>query len=494
MNDYAPFIERAFALEPREGSYVIENIEGEVPDFVRGTYYLNGPARFSRGGFSYRHWLDGDGMVCALRFDRDGVRFTNRFVRSAKFVAEEEAGRPIFRTFGTSFKNDRMKRRIALESPVNVSVYPYQNSLLAFGEQGMPWELDPVTLETRGEYNFGGALNDISPFAAHPKFDSVTGEMFNFGVAYSAANPHLNLYRFNGGGKLIYRKRLPLDYACSIHDFCLSQSYVVFYLSPYILNMESLARDGRTLMEALNWEPQRGSRLLIACRETGEQVATIPIGNRYCLHLINCYEEESRLVVDVLELDHPIYDQYQVVPDLFTDVCEGQPARFVIDVEGNELVKTAVIDYPLAPDFPSVVPCQFTRPYRDFWMLGISATGQPGRKFFDQLVHANWSCAKACDVYHAPPLHYLGGEPIFIADPQDEKAGAIICQVFDAQRIVSAFAIFDAYNVARGPIALLGLKEPIHLGFHASFRSSTVNFRANEFGRSTPCNSLGDKS
>ncbi len=494
MTDHAPLIERAFALEPREQCYVIENIEGEIPDFVRGTYYLNGPARFSRGGLSYRHWLDGDGMVCALRFESTGLRFTNRFVRSAKFVAEEEAGRPIFRTFGTSFKNDRMKRRIALESPVNVSVYPYQNSLLAFGEQGMPWELDPVTLETRGEYDFGSALNNISPFAAHPKFDHASGEMFNFGIAYSAADPQLNLYRFGEDAALIYRKRLPLDYACSIHDFCLSQSYVVFYLSPYILNMESLARDGRTLMEALNWEPQRGSRLLIACRETGEQVATIPIGNRYCLHLINCYEEESRLVVDVLELDHPIYDQYQVVPDLFTDVCEGQPARFVIDVEGNELVKTAVIDYPLAPDFPSVVPCQFTRPYRDFWMLGISATGQPGRKFFDQLVHANWSCAKACDVYHAPPLHYLGGEPIFIADPQDEKAGAIICQVFDAQRIVSAFAIFDAYNVARGPIALLGLKEPIHLGFHASFRSSTVNFRANEFGRSTPCNSLGDKS
>jgi len=486
MNDYAPFIERAFALEPREGSYVIENIEGEIPDFVRGTYYLNGPARFSRGDLSYRHWLDGDGMVCALRFESSGVRFTNRFVRSAKFVAEEETGHPIFRTFGTSFKNDRMKRRIALESPANVSVYPYQNSLLAFGEQGMPWELDPVTLETRGEYNFGGALNDISPFAAHPKFDLVTGEMFNFGVAYSSVGPHLNLYRFSNGGKLIYRKRLPLDYACSIHDFSLSKRYVVFYLSPYVLNMESLTRDGQTLMEALNWEPQRGSRLLIASRETGEQVATIPIGNRYCLHLINCFEEESRLMVDVIELDRPIYDQYQVVPDLFTDVCEGQPARFVIDLNDRKVMQTAMIDYLLAPDFPSIAPSEFTQPYRDFWMLGISATGCRGRKFFDQLAHANWTCAKACDVYQAPPLHYLGGEPIFIRDPNDEKGGKIICQVFDAEQVASAFAIFDAHNVARGPIALLGLKEPIHLGFHASFDPSLSTFEQMSLGEERP--------
>src|SRR5713226_2944586 len=475
MEDYAPLMERAFSFTPGEHSYRVEDIEGEVPEFIRGSYYLNGPARFSCGGLNYRHWLDGDGMVCSLRFAGEGVHFTSRFVRSTKFVAEEEAGRPIFRTFGTSFDDDRLKRRIALESPVNVSVYPYQNSVLAFGEQGLPWELDPVTLETRGEYNFGGALNDISPFAAHPKFDSVTGEMFNFGVAYSAVNPHLNLYRFNGGGKLIYRKRLPLDYACSIHDFCLSQSYVVFYLSPYILNMESLARDGRTLMEALSWEPQRGSRLLIACRETGEQVATIPIGNRYCLHLINCYEEQSRLVVDVIELDRPIYDQYQVVLDLFTDVCQGQPVRFVIDLNDREVVQTGMIDYLSAPDFPSIAPSEFTQPYRDFWMLGISAMGRHGRKFFDQLVHANWSCAKACDIYHAPPLHYLGGEPIFIGNPRDEKNGTIICQLFDAERERSSFVVFDAFKVARGPLATIWLKEPIHLGFHASFKPDRLS-------------------
>ena len=469
MPDYAPLIERALSFTPNEQSYIVDDIEGEIPEFVRGTYYLNGPARFSRGNFNYRHWLDGDGMVCSLRFAGEGVHFTSRFVRSTKFVAEEEAGRPIFRTFGTSFDDDRLKRRIALESPVNVSVYPYQNSLLAFGEQGLPWELDPVTLETRGEYNFGGSLNDISPFAAHPKFDSITGEMFNFGIAYSSASPHLNLYRFGAGGELIYRKRLPLPYACSIHDFSLSPNYVVFYLSAYILNMESLARDGRTLMEALNWEPERGSQLLLVSRETGEQVATIPIGNRYCLHLINCFEKENLLTVDVLELEHPIYDQYQVVPDLFTDVCEGQPARFVIDVNDRELVKTAAIDYVSAPDFPSISPREFTRPYRDFWMLGISATGRGGRKFFDQLAHANWTCAKACDLYQAPAMNYLGGEPIFIEDPRDTQTGVVICQIFDAKLMRSAFAIFDAFDVAAGPVSILWLRTPVHLGFHSVF-------------------------
>src|SRR5437773_4969977 len=119
MEDYAPLIERAFSFTPSEQSYVVEDIEGEIPEFVRGTYYLNGPARFSRGGFSYRHWLDGDGMVCALRFGNGRPHFTSRWVRSAKMRTEEEAGRPVFRAFGTAFPGDRLKRGLMLESPVN---------------------------------------------------------------------------------------------------------------------------------------------------------------------------------------------------------------------------------------------------------------------------------------------------------------------------------------------------------------------------------------
>jgi carotenoid cleavage dioxygenase len=223
-------------------------------------------------------------------------------------------------------------------------------------------------------------------------------------------------------------------------------------------------------MEALSWEPERGSRLLVLSRETGEKIVSIPHGPRHCLHLINCFEEEGNLVVDVLELERPIYDQYQIVPDLFADVCEGQPVRFVVDLSQGVIVERCEINYRLAPDFPSLDPRRAARPYRDFWMLGISATGRRGRKFFDQLVHADWNCAQPCDIYQAPPMHYLGGEPIFIADPLGETAGVVICQLFDAERRSSAFVIFDALKVAAGPVATIRLNEPVRQGFHASFK------------------------
>jgi all-trans-8'-apo-beta-carotenal 15,15'-oxygenase len=472
VDDHAPLIERAFALEPAERSYDVEEVAGRVPDFVRGTYYLNGPARFSRGDFRYRHWLDGDGMVCSLRFGAEAVRFTSRFVRGEKLKAEEEAGRPLFRTFGTSFRDDRLKRGMMLESPANVSVYTFAGRLLAFGEQGLPVELDPLTLETRGEFNFGGALNDVSPFAAHPKFDRWTGEMFNFGVVFSTKEPMLNLYRFDARERLVYRQRLPLDYSCSLHDFGLSRSYAVFYLSPYVLDMKALVVEGRTLLDSLDWEPERGSSLLIVSRETGRKVAQIPVGSRHCLHFVNCFEEGERLTVDLLELERPIYDQYQTLPDLFTNVCEGLPVRYVVRPARGKLVSKREIEYKLAPDFPSINPLDAARAYEDFWMLGISSTGRRGRKFFDQLVHARWG-GGAHDVYQAQPFSYLGGEPVFIAAPDDERGGVIICQMFDAKAVESAFAIFDAFDVAAGPVARLHLRAPIHLGFHASFLRET---------------------
>jgi carotenoid cleavage dioxygenase-like enzyme len=470
--DHAPGIEHAFAGVPEERSLRLERIRGELPRFLRGTYYLNGPARFERGGQRYRHWLDGDGMVCALRFsggDPEGAHLTARFVRSAKWTAEEEAGRPLFRTFGTAFPGDRLVRGIALESPVNVSIVPFAGTLLALGEQGLPWELDPETLETRGNYTFGGGLNPVTPFAAHAKIDPQSGELWNFGVNFASAQPSLNLYRFSPEGSLLERRRTPLDLPCSLHDFCLTPTHAVFHLGPYLLDMEGMARQGRTVMDSLTWEPERGTRLLLLPREPGQPALTIPVGSRYCLHTINGFQEGDHLIVDVVELDRPVYDQYQEVPDLFTEVSPGRPVRFRIDLAKGELAGVEEIAYDRAPDFPAIDPHLVGKPYDDLWMLGISATGHPGRKFFDQLVHATWSNPHHQDLWQAPPGHYLGGEPAFAPDPDRPGDGAVICQLFNATQQESAFAVFDARKVGEGPVAVLPLESPLHLGFHGVF-------------------------
>ena len=293
--DNAPGLESCFAADPTEVSTRLDGISGSIPDYVRGVYYLNGPARFDCYGVKYRNWLDGDGMVCRLAFEDDGVHFTNRFVRGRKFIDEQEAGQALYGTFGTRFEGDRMRRGIATESPFNVSAYRFRDRLLAFGEQCIPMELDPVTLETRQEYDFDHQLNGLSPFSAHAKFDDQTGEMFNFGISFAGRQPLANYYRFDSAGKLACRARSRIDHPVSIHDFAVSPDYVVIYLSPYVLDVARMMQAGVSTMESLDWKPELGSTLLVLSRDDGAEVGRFSVGSQYCLHTINAFQRDGRL-------------------------------------------------------------------------------------------------------------------------------------------------------------------------------------------------------
>src|SRR6266516_4022656 len=116
------------ATSLREEHAYRAEVEGKLPVELRGTLYRNGPGLFDRGGLRKRNLLDGDGMVQAFRFDDGGVHYRNRFVRTAKFWG---AGR--------------------IKSQAGVTVYLWRDRLYAFDEMGLPWELDPATLDTVGE-------------------------------------------------------------------------------------------------------------------------------------------------------------------------------------------------------------------------------------------------------------------------------------------------------------------------------------------------------
>lgn len=471
MTDHAPLLDRLFPDEFPEQSVEIP-VLGTLPAYVRGTCLMNGPARFGRAGLRYRHWLDGDGMVATLILDAHAARYTSRYVGSTKQRDETAAGAPIYRTFGTAFPGDRLKRGIGLESPVNVSAYRVGDALLAFGEQGLPWALDPQTLETRGLHTFDGQLNDVTPFSAHAKVDPHTGELFNFGVSFSATQPTLHLFCLQPDGALRYRKRVALPYPASMHDFAISEHYVVFHVAPYVLRMDALTRDGGTLIESLSWEPERGSWLLVLSRQTGEEVCRVSAGHGYCLHLVNAFEAAGQLCVDVVEYDRPLYPEYQVIPDLFSDTLRGHPVRFTLALDAPHALTRRDLAYDRCPDFPAHVAERTGRAYRSFWMLGISAAGQPGRKFFDQVVRIDWDTGEAAWCQAAAGC-YWGGEPIVIPDPSaPDTRVTVLCQQFDPRAGTNAFVAFDGFALHLGPVATLPVPAPMHAGFHTSFHGA----------------------
>jgi all-trans-8'-apo-beta-carotenal 15,15'-oxygenase len=338
--------------------------------------------------------------------------------------------------------------------------------------------LDPLTLESRGEFDFHGSLNEISPFAAHPKFDPATGHMVNFGISFSPTHPVLNLYEFDAQGRQLRRRRHQLQFQHSNHDFGLSRNYAIFFLSPLLMDFAKFWNEGVSVMESLRWEPEKGSKLVIMQRESKTEPAfEVPTGCGKCLHLINCFEGDRLLTIDLLELEAPVYPEYEVIPDLFGTISRCQPVRYRVDLKSQKLVDRAALEYDRGPDFPSFDKRLIGQTYDDFWMLGISATGEPGRKFFDQLAHGNWNLGKVADIFQVNPGEYLAGEPIYIANPKDRKQGIIIVERIDARNDQAEFLLFDAGTVSSGPIARLPLRHKIHPGFHASFLRALGDLR-----------------
>ena len=184
--------------------------------------------------------------------------------------------------------------------------------------------------------------------------------------------------------------------------------------------------------------------------------------------MINAFERDGHLIVDIVDYDKPLYPEYQTIPNLFSDSFRGRPLRLTVDLAAQSVVERTEVAYSNSPDFPAHDPDLTGLPYDHFWMLGMSQAGKAGRKFFDEVVRIDWP-TRSAEVFRAPPRHYFGGEPLFVPNPSRSDQGTILCQLFDAEHCRSSFVLFDAFRLRAGPIATLHVPSPLPPLFHSSF-------------------------
>ena len=74
-------------------------VSGAIPKDLRGTLYVNGPARVIDGRGRAAHPLDGHGFVRAFNFQEGEASVRGRFVRTWAFEVESFFDRNLFRGF-----------------------------------------------------------------------------------------------------------------------------------------------------------------------------------------------------------------------------------------------------------------------------------------------------------------------------------------------------------------------------------------------------------
>ena len=96
------YLEANRRTTPEYDDVALALVQGSLPPDLLGTLLRNGNGHFEQHGVPYDHLFDGDGMVARFTFDGQQVSYRNRYVRTQEFVAEEAAGRMLYRSFGTN--------------------------------------------------------------------------------------------------------------------------------------------------------------------------------------------------------------------------------------------------------------------------------------------------------------------------------------------------------------------------------------------------------
>ena len=179
----------------------LEVISGAVPPELNGVLFRCGPDRQYPPMTGDDVFIDGEGMAHMFRFENGHVDYRSRWVHTERFKLQEAARRSLFGRYRNRYTNDPSVAGAHMGTG-NTNLIWHAGKLLCLKEDDLPYEMDPVTLETLGKYDYDGAVTACS-MTAHPKVDWITNELLTFSYqAKGDATTDVVFYVIGPDGKI----------------------------------------------------------------------------------------------------------------------------------------------------------------------------------------------------------------------------------------------------------------------------------------------------
>jgi carotenoid cleavage dioxygenase len=451
-----PYLSGNFAPVRSEDDFLLE-VTGAMPRGLNGTLYRNGPnPQFAPRDGNY-HWFLGDGMIHAFTIAGGTVRYRNRWVRTHKWRLENKAGRALFGSWGNPMTSDPAV--IGEDGGVaNTNIVHHAGRLLALEEAHAPVELQPDTLLTRGNFDLGGRVT------AHPKIDPATGEMVFFAYADDdmPLSDKVSWGIADAAGRLLRREKFSAPYCSMIHDFMVTENYVLIPVLPLTGSLPR-AMAGAPVFA---WEPDQPALVGVMRRDQGvASLRWFATDACYVFHFMNAYEQDGGISAELMR-----YDAAPLFP--LADGSRGTDSaatlvrwRFDLAGRGSAIRQTRLDDLP--GEFPRVDPRCESRPYRHGW---FAAAGRPGRgAMTDCIAHFDMQTGRRTE-YLVPEGDAIS-EPVFVAAAASagEGDGFVLAVAYRAAEDVSDLLVLDARNVAAGPVAAARVPRRVPFGFHGNW-------------------------
>ncbi|XAR59340.1 9-cis-epoxycarotenoid dioxygenase [Bertholletia excelsa] len=453
-------------------------VTGTVPACIRGVYVRNGANPLFEPVAGH-HFFDGDGMVHAVTFNPDiSVSHACRFTETERLIQERVLGRPVFpKAIGELHGHSGIARLLLFYARgllglvdhrhgtgvANAGLVYFNGRLLAMSEDDLPYHvrLEPNgDLHTIGRFNFNEQLR--SAMIAHPKLDPVTRELF--ALSYDVVQrPYLKYFHFSADGTKSPDVEIPLKVPTMIHDFAITENYVVVPDQQVVFKLPEMIRAGH--LSSTNRKRRPGLEFYQKNARNASAIVWVECPDTFCFHLWNAWEEpESNEVVVIGSCMTP-------PASIFND-CD-EPLKSVLseirlNLRTRKSTRRKIISGPDQMNLEAGMVNRNKLGRKTRYVYLAIAEPWPKVCGFAKVEISTGRVEK----YVYGDRRY-GGEPCFVpmeANSEREDDGYILSFVHDEKTWKSELQIINAINLELE--ATVKLPSRVPYGFHGTFISS----------------------
>lgn len=332
-------------------------VTGQIPTFLNGSLLRNGPGSLKVGNMTFNHLFDSSALLHRFDIKNGEATYQSRFIQTETYKKNKAAKRIVVTEFGTKAVPDPchsifdkvsviFKPGESNSDNAMISIYPFGDELYAFAEAPVMFKINPETLATERRVNLHENIGIIN-HTSHPHVLS-DGTVYNLGMTVKKLGPFYNIIKFPPGEAMVGKAEIVASVPSRwrfnpgyMHTFGITENYFVIVEQPLAVSVTSAIKATLTnepLISSLKWFAEKQTYFYIVERETGELVHTFCSEAFFYLHIINQYERDQHIVIDICCYRDPAMLNCMYVESMATmqqnpdyaKMFRGKPVRFVL--------------------------------------------------------------------------------------------------------------------------------------------------------------------
>lgn len=227
-----------------------------------------------------------------------------------------------------------------------ISIYPFNDEYFAMTEAPVIHRFNPETLETIERVDLHEKIGIIN-HTSHPHV-MPDGTVYNLGMSLRKTGPAYVIICYPSGESVFENARIVAEipvrwklHPSYMHTFGITENFYIIVEQPLTVSVPCVLKSqivNEPIISCLKWFPDKLTYIYLIDRDTGELKYTFHTEAFFYLHIINQYEKDGHVVIDIScyrdpEMLNMMYidtmKNMQSNPD-YAKMFRGRPLRFVL--------------------------------------------------------------------------------------------------------------------------------------------------------------------